>query len=481
MTIERQNNLSFWQICNLTVGFFGVQFGWALQMANTSAIYEYLGANVEQLPLLWLAAPVSGLIVQPIIGYFSDRTWTPLGRRRPYFLVGAMLSSIALVLMPNSSSLWMAAGLLWILDSSINISTEPFRAFLADSLNVEQRTQGYAMQSFFVGLGAVVASIFPWFLNNVVGLDNSTTNGNTVPLTVKLSFYVGAVFFFSAILWTVFTTKEQPPQNFNTVRLTKFCVETSRGSRGAGEEENKPYWDSIAQNLAHQSTNKPQQSIITLLKKMPKTMKQLAWVQFFTWIGMFCVFLYFPPAVAHNIFGAVSENSQLYTNGIEWAGICIGFYSGVCLLFSWWLPQLAAIITRKATHAFCLLCGGLGIISLLFIRDPYLMLLPMTGFGIAWASILAMPYTILSYSLPPQNMGFYMGIFNVFIVIPQIVAALGLGLVMVHFLDGDRLLAVVLGGFSLLVAAFCVGGVEDVAEEREISLQAIVTQLFANN
>ncbi len=276
--MTQKKNLNFWQLWNLTFGFFGVQFGWALQMANTSAIYEYLGANPEQIPMLWLAAPLSGLIAQPIIGYFSDRTWTFLGRRRPYFFVGAILASVALLLMPNSSSLWMAAGLLWILDTSINITTEPFRAFLTDSLPEKQRTKGFSMQSFFIGCGAVVAAVLPWLLDNIFG--------------IKLSFYIGAAIFLASITWTVFNTEESPPE------------------QPAKLQENQNF-----------------QEIFLLIKKMPTTMKQLAWVQFFTWLGMFAVFLYFPTAVAHEIFGATDQNSQLYTDGIHFIYALCDFVS----------------------------------------------------------------------------------------------------------------------------------------------------------
>jgi maltose/moltooligosaccharide transporter len=435
--------LSFWQLWNMSLGFFGIQFGWTLQMANTSAIYEYLGAHVEEIPILWLAAPVSGLIAQPIIGYLSDRTWGFLGRRRPYFLVGAIISSIALILMPNSSTLWMAAGLLWVLDTSVNISMEPFRAFVTDLLPKKQQILGFSMQSFFIGSGAVIASMAPWLLNHFVGIENSTNN-HSIPPTVKLSFYVGSVIFLGTVIWTVVTTKEHPPANKTALKQNQVN----------GQE----FLDGL-------------QDIFSLISKMPKTMKQLAWVQFFTWLGMFCIFLYFPPAVAHTIFGASDENSALYTNGIEWAGICIAVYNAVCVVFSLFLPKLTQISSRKITHSWCLLCGGLGIISLSFVRDPYLMLLSMACFGIAWASILSIPYAMLSHSLPAKNVGLYMGIFNAFIVIPQILASLGLGWVMINFLSGDRLLAVVLGGFSLVIAALLVKRVDENPGEVLMSLR----------
>lgn len=435
---KNKQPLKFWQLWNMSFGFFGIQFGWTLQMANTSAIYEYLGASAEQLPILWLAAPVSGLIAQPIIGYMSDRTWGALGRRRPYFLVGAIIASIALILMPNSSTLWMAAGLLWILDTSINISMEPFRAFVADLLPEKQRTDGFAMQAFFIGLGAVIASVCPWFLNNVFQFEAGLSGKNSIPLTVELSFYIGAAVFLGTVIWTVITTKEHPPANLEAFEKRK--AET--GGLGKAFKE-----------------------LVAIVQEMPETMRELAWVQFFTWLGMFCVVLYLAPAIAHDIFDAVDKNSPRYTQGIEWAGICIGVYNAACFIFSLFISRIADLTSRKFTYAFCLFCGGAGLVSLLVIRNQYLILLPMVCFGIAWASMLAMPYAILSDALPAENTGVYMGIFNAFIVIPQIVASLGLGWVMLHLLDNNRLLAVVLGGVCLMIAAGLVSGVRDVADE----------------
>ncbi|MDJ0508101.1 MAG: MFS transporter [Crocosphaera sp.] len=436
MTVEKKQDRTrnFRELWNMSFGFFGIQYGWALQMSNTSAIYEYLGANPEQIPLLWLAAPVSGLIAQPIIGYMSDRTWCLLGRRRPYFLVGAILSSIALILMPNASTLWMAAGLLWILDTSVNISMEPFRAFVVDLLPKKQHTQGFSVQSFFIGSGAVVASVSPWILTHIFGLSNQTTEADGVPFTVKVSFYIGAVVFLSTVVWTVVTTEEKPPKNLKAIKKSN---------------ESKSLGDKLKE-------------ILELITAMPKTMKQLAVVQFFTWLGIFCLFLYFPPAVAHNIFGALEENSDLYTEGIEWAGICIAMYNGVCFLFSWVLPTLTKRLGKKITHSLCLLCGGVGLISLLWVNNPYSVLFSMVGFGIAWSSTLTIPYSMLSEIIPGKNMGLYMGLFNAFIVIPQIIAALALGWVMNYCLDSNRLLAVVLGGFSIILAALLIHGVDDI-------------------
>lgn len=447
MSQESVPKKSFLQLCNLTVGFFGVQFGWALQMSNTSAIYEYLGANPEDIPILWLAAPLSGLIAQPIIGYFSDRTWTPLGRRRPYFLAGAILSSLALIFMPNSSSLWMAAGLLWIMDTSINLTTEPFRAFIADRVPESQRTRGFAMQAFFIGSGAVVAATLPWFLHNIVGLQTSSEVEGYIPATVKISYYVGASVFLSTILWTVLTTNETPPKDMNAFNKRN---EESQGFTKAIQE----IWGNIV--------------------NMPETMRQLAVVQFFTWLGMFCVFLYLPPAIAHHIFDAASELSDQYTEGIEWAGICIALYNGTCFIVSLLLFKVAKKLGRKLTHIICLSCGSVGLISMLFIDDKYTVFLSMIGLGIAWSSILSIPYSMLSDALPQRKMGIYMGLFNAFIVIPQIVAALGLGWVMEKFLNYNHLYVVVLGGFSFAIAALCVPIINDVTEEDNPSLSGQV-------
>jgi maltose/moltooligosaccharide transporter len=430
---------SFWQIWNMSFVFLGIQFGWGLQMANMSAIYEYLGAHADQIPILWLAAPLTGLLVQPIIGHASDRTWGPLGRRRPYFLAGAILSSIALILMPRSSALWMAAGLLWILDASINISMEPFRAFVADLLPESQRTRGFAMQSLFIGLGAVIASALPYLLTNVFHLAQSTVPG-TIPFTVRLSFYIGAGAFMGAVLWTIFTTKEYPPDD-----LAEFQQKKNKASGiAAGAKE-----------------------ILDSIRKMPHTMRQLAWVQICTWLGLFCMWLYFPVAVARNVFGAADTSSPLYSAGVEWAGICFGMYSLVCFGFSFILPSLARQFGRKLTHTLCLICGGLGLLSVAVIHDKYLLLFSMVGVGIAWASTLSMPYCILAGSLPQEKTGVYMGIFNFFIVTPEILASVGFGWVMSHLLHNNRIAAVVAGGVFFILAAVLTQSVDDVYEVRQ--------------
>ncbi len=431
---------SLWQLWNMSFGFLGIQFGWGLQMANMSAIYEYLGARADQIPILWLAAPLTGLIVQPIIGHASDRTWGRLGRRRPYFLLGAILSSSALILMPNSSALWMAAGLLWILDASINIGMEPLRAFVADLLPEQQRTRGFAMQSLFIGLGAVVASALPWLLTNLFHVNSRSGAAHSIPVTVKFSFYIGAAAFLVAVLWTIISTSEYPPENMDEFRRMK--AEKSGLLRNAGE-------------------------IFQAIRAMPQIMKQLAWVQLCTWLGLFCMWLYFPVAVAHNVFGAPDQTSPIYAAGVEWAGICFALYSAVCFVFSFALPVLARALSRKLTHSLCLFCGALGLLSVAVIHNKFLLLLSMTGVGIAWASILAMPYSILAGSLPSARIGVYMGIFNFFIVIPEISASLGFGWVMAHLLRNNRLAAVVVGGFFLVLAALLMFRVKDPAGVRE--------------
>lgn len=432
----QRSRLSFWQMFNMSFGFLGIQFGWGLQLANMSAVYERLGARPDEVPLLWLAAPVTGLLVQPIVGALSDRTWGRLGRRRPYFLVGAIFSSIALFFMPTSSALWMAAGLLWILDASINVSMEPFRAFVADKLNASQRTAGYVMQSFFIGVGASLANALPLLLS-WMGVEGSTESG--IPLSVKYAFQIGALVFLVAVVWTVVTTREHPPEDMEAWERER------RERRGVGH---------IFREIG------------SAIREMPVTMRQLAVVQVFTWLGLFCMWLFFVPATARHVFGATDPQSELYTQGIEWGGFAFAFYSITCFLVAFALPKLAALTSRKTVHAAALVCGAAGLLSLYVIHDRYLLLLSMVGVGIAWASILSMPYAILSTAVPPKRMGVYMGVFNFFIVIPEIVAALAFGpLIRLAFGEGNpnaSLYVVMLGGMSLLMAAACVSLVRDV-------------------
>jgi maltose/moltooligosaccharide transporter len=440
---------NFWQIWNMSFGFLGIQFGWGLQMANMSAIYEYLGARADQIPILWLAAPLTGLLVQPLIGQASDRTWGPLGRRRPYFLTGAILSSAVLVLMPNCSALWMAAALLCILDASINISMEPFRALVADLLPENQCTRGFAMQSLFIGLGAVVASALPWMLTNVFHLQAQAGDARAIPTTVRVSFYFGAAAFLGAVLWTIVSTSEYPPEDIEAFRRAK--------SEKAGLIANA-------------------KEILASIAGMPRTMRQLAPVQLLTWLGLFSMWLYFPVAVAHNVFGANDQNSPLYTRGVEWGGVCFALYSAVCFGFSFLLPSLVRVVGRRHAHSLCLLGGSLGLLSVFLIHNKFLLLLTMVGVGIAWSSTLAIPYAILAGSLPPAKTGVYIGIFNFFIVIPEILASLIFGWIMSHLLNNNRITAVVAGGVFMLAAAMLMQRVTD-ASQPAVSQVATEAQL----
>jgi maltose/moltooligosaccharide transporter len=436
---QQKPRLSFWQIWNMSFGFLGIQFGWGLQLGNMSAIYEKLGANPDQLPILWLAAPLTGLIVQPIIGSMSDRTWGPLGRRRPYFLVGALLASGALFFMPTSSSLWMAAGLLWILDASINISMEPFRAFVADKLNTDQRTAGFVMQSFFIGLGATFAGWLPLAFR-YFGVTGNTPSG--IPLTIKYAFQLGALAFLLAVLWTVFTSKEYPPEDMEAFERMK----RERRGIGAGLAE-----------------------IFSALQEMPKTMRQLAPVQVCTWLGLFCMWLFYVPAVARHVFGALDPQSEAYTRGAEWGGFAMSFMNITCFAVAFLLPKLAAATSRKTVHAVCLVFGAIGLLSIYFIREPWLLILSMISVGIAWASILSMPYAILSGALPAARMGVYMGVFNFFIVIPEIVQALTFGPIIRNVFGENNprssLYVVLIGGVFMLLAALLVTRVSDTADD----------------
>ena len=440
--------LSFWQIWNMSFGFMGIQFGWGLQLANMSGIYTYLGAKPEEVPILWLAGPVTGLLVQPVVGSMSDRTWNRLGRRRPYFLVGAILASVALFFMPDSPALWAAASLLWILDASINVSMEPFRAFVADKLNASQRTTGFVMQSFFIGIGATLANALPWLFASA-GVTGRTETG--VPLSVQYSFKIGAAAFLLAVLYTVVTTREYPPEDMEEFQR----VRRERRGPVAGLVE-----------------------IFSALSSIPATMKQLAVVQFFTWLGLFCMWMFFGLMTSYHVFDAPNSDSPLFRAGGEWGGLMFAVYSIVCFLVAFLLPRLAAATSRKAVHALALVCGGLGLLSCYFIEDKYLLILTMVGVGIAWTSILSMPYAILAGALPPARMGLYMGVFNFFIVIPEIIASFTFGpAIRMIFGDDNRTapLYVVMagGGFMLLAALACLLLVRDVAD-RDVPEAAVI-------
>ncbi|HEU4575567.1 MAG TPA: MFS transporter [Chitinophagaceae bacterium] len=418
--------LSLAQIINMSVGFFGIQFGWDLQRANMGRIYENLGANPDQVPLLFLAAPLTGLLVQPVIGYLSDRTWHPTwGRRRPYFMFGAVLSSIALLLMPHSSTLWMAAGLLWILDTCGNVAMEPFRAFVTDKLPDSQVNRGFIMQSLMIGLGGSIASALPWLMRNVLHVNNIADKGS-IPENVQWSFYIGAFFFLTAVFYTVFTTKEYPPSDLGF----KEKVKAANKGFGAGARE-----------------------IFKALAQMPPKMKVIALVQFFTWPGLFLMWFYYTTAVAVNVFGGKDASDPVYAQGADFGSLTLSYYSVITFLFALVLPSIADKLGRKLTHSLCLLCGALGLISVSWVQNKYMLYGCMTGVGIAWASILSMPYAMLSGVLPKDKVGIYMGIFNFFIVLPEIIASLGFGWLMKNVLHNDRLLAVEVGGVLMILAA----------------------------
>jgi maltose/moltooligosaccharide transporter len=417
-------HLTFWQIWNTSFGFLGIQFGWGLQMANMSAIYSYLGANADSLAILWLAAPVTGVLIQPLIGQSSDRIWTRLGRRRPFILGGAILASIALILMPNCPSVWMAAGLLWVLDGTINASMQPFRALVADNLPEEQNAQGFAIQSLFIGLGGTVASALPWMMTNWFGVTSEGAGQGHIPNSVRLSFYIGAAAFMGAVLWTVFKTEEYPPSDSE---LLAIRARNFDWTLGLGD-------------------------IFALVFHLPRRMWELGLVQFFTWIGMFAMWVYFPPAVAKNIFHATSGSVEMEASG-SWSGFCFAAYNAVCFVFSFVLLWGTKYTGPKLMHVLCLTVGALGLASIPLASDKYHLLISMIAVGIAWASILSMPYAMLASALPREKVGVMMGMFNLFIVAPQIVASSLLGYILKNYLHSDPMNALVLGGASMGLAA----------------------------
>ena len=499
----KKPNLSFWQIWNMSFGFLGIQFGFALQNANVSRIFETLGAKIDAIPILWIAAPITGLIVQPIIGHFSDKTWGKLGRRRPYFLSGAILASLALFFMPNSPVLWVAAGMLWIMDASINISMEPFRAFVGDMLPSSQRTIGFSMQSFFIGTGAVIASALPYIMTNWFGVSNTAPEG-MIPESVKLSFYVGGAVFLLAVIWTVFSSKEYSPEE-----LLKFGEDEENKAENRRDDvdlvphskffKNGLTWTmvglglflifdlyiymdyglgvffgaiaafGILQIVVGIFTQKGKTSgglvvVMNDLFKMPKTMIQLSYVQFFSWFALFAMWIYTTPAVTHHIYGAIDPKSELYNQGADWVGVLMAVYNGFAAIMAFLLVWLAKKTSRKGVHAISLIFGGIGLASFYVIKNPDLLIISELGIGLAWASILAMPYAILTGSLPANKMGVYMGIFNFFIVIPQITAAAILGFFVKHLFGDQAIYALLLGGASFLLAALLVMKVDDVDE-----------------
>ena len=495
--------LSFIQIWNMSFGFLGIQFGFALQNANVSRIFETLGAKIDAIPILWIAAPITGLIVQPIIGHMSDRTWNRLGRRRPYFLSGAILASLGIIIMPNSPVLWFAAAMLWIMDASINISMEPFRAFVGDMLPSEQRTLGFSMQSFFIGIGAVVASALPYMMSNWLGISNTAPEG-LIPESVKLSFYIGGAVFFLAVLWTVLSSKEYPPEELKKYSESPESKSSFRPADEMPIPHNKFYKNGLIWTLTGvvlfivfynfiymdyglgvffcgitifgllqiivgtmSKQNKSDSGLVVVMNdlfKMPKTMVQLSYVQFFSWFALFAMWIYTTPAVTHHIYGAVDPQSELYNKGADWVGVLMAVYNGFAAVMAFLLIWLAKKTSRKMVHSISLLCGGIGLASFYIIKNPDLLLISELGIGLAWASILAMPYAILTGSLPANKMGVYMGIFNFFIVIPQITAAAILGFFVKHLFGDEAIYALLLGGASFILAALLVFKVDDVDE-----------------
>jgi maltose/moltooligosaccharide transporter len=479
----------------MSFGFLGIQMGFALQNSNVSRIFQTLGANIDDIPILWVAAPMTGLIVQPIIGYFSDRTWTKLGRRKPYFLVGAILASTALFIMPNSPYLWFAAGMLWIMDASINVSMEPFRAFVGDNLPDSQRTSGFAMQSFFIGIGAYFASKLP-LIFTYFGVSNTAPLG-VIPDSVKYSFYFGGIVFIITVIWTVLTSKEYSPEELEAFEknnqstfekevrpkewfqsngnshLTKgilflaisilfsFAIYTydlkkdlyvlSLGLIGLGGI-------AMLTSGLMQKSNKTNNGFVTIMNDfqfMPKIMKQLAWVQFFSWFALFSMWIYTTLAVTQHVYKTTDTTSEAYNTGANQVGEMFANYNLIAAIAAFLLPLLAKYTSRKFTHFVALVCGGLGLISVYFISEPTVFTmewLPMIGVGIAWASILSVPYAMLSGSLPSSKMGYYMGVFNFFIVIPQLVAASILGFLVSKFFNSEPIYALLIGGASMIVA-----------------------------
>lgn len=557
----------------MSFGFLGIQFGFALQNANLSRIFETLGAQVEAIPILWIAAPVTGLIVQPIVGYMSDNTWTRLGRRRPYFLFGALIASIALIILPTVPLLWIAVGVFWILGASIDMCMEPFRAFVGDMLPPEQRNKGFAMQSFFIGTGSVVASMLPWFLTTVLSVANVSPDGK-VPPSVILSFLIGGIVFFVAVLWTVTRTREYTPEQLREFEKLEKGAERVSEDHKSGEilpyhRFSKPslYWIilgafltflvyrydfirsdlyiltfgfiifGVIQFIAGEMIKKDKTQhgfvvVINDLYRMPKTMGQLAVVQFFSWVGLFTLWTFATPGITSHHYDMKMPKDQLsvmissvknidesydshlreravsivkdldfyqeqldqgqsqvtismrvvrffqrfnqdlvipteintkllaieeeYNRGANWVGVSFAIYNGVAALIAFLLPMIARWTNRRYTHAMALTMGALGYISILIVPNPMWLIASMVGIGIAWASILAMPYAILTGSLPSHKMGTYMGLFNIFIVVPQIVAASVLGSFISIVAKGQPIYGLVFGGISLLIAAVMV-------------------------
>ncbi len=488
--MKKKPALSFWQIWNMCFGFLGIQFGYALQNSSVSRIFQTLGAEVDELAILWVAAPLTGLIVQPIIGYMSDRTWGRWGRRRPYFTIGAVLATLSLFLMPNSPTLWFAAGMLWILDASINVSNEPFRAFVGDNLPERQRTKGFAMQAFFIGIGGVIASALPTILTDVFGVSNTAPEG-VIPDSVKWSFYITGVVFFSAVMYTVFRSFEYSPEElaeFDAARPPEHTAQDTTVRPAAKYFSwgvvclvlGLAGWAAIVtlgfrkelfivagglavfgalqiitgQMQKSGSTGNGMYEIMHDLFHMPRVMKQLAVVQFFQWFALFAMWIYGTPAVTSHHFGSSDTTSDLYNEGANWVGILFSAKFAFAAIAAIFIPMTASRLGCRLSHLINLCIGGVGLISFYFISDPKLLIVSMICVGVAWGSILSLPYALLSANLPAHKMGIYMGIFNFFIVIPQLIAASILGLVLASVFNGEAIFAYVLGGVLMILSGF---------------------------
>lgn len=481
---QRKPNLSFWQIWNMCFGFLGIQFGFALQNSNVSRIFQTMGAGMDDLAILWIAGPLTGLLVQPIVGYFSDRTWNRLGRRRPFFFYGAVLTTMALFFMPNSPNLLLAAGMLWVLDASINITMEPFRAFVGDNLNEQQRPLGFSMQSFFIGIGAVVASAMPYMLANWLDVANTAPAGE-IPDSVKYSFYFGAVVLFAAVLWTVLRSTEYSPEQLaafgegheEETTQTNTTLYWGRGAVFAAiglfatclvwalQLDKQLYvlgggliafgllqwWVSRNKAAGHHGMAV---QIVDDLFQMPSTMRQLAVVQFFSWFALFAMWIYTTAAVTSVHYGSSDPTSAAYNDGADWVGMLFAAYNGFAAIAAVIIPWIVRKTSLQISHAINLLLGAVGYASFFFIQDPSYLLLSMVGVGFAWASILSLPYAMLADSLPSKKMGVYMGMFNFFIVLPQLLAATILGSLVAHVFNGQAIYALAMGAVSLVIAAF---------------------------
>lgn len=486
-------SLSLSQIINMSVGFFGIQFAFGLQNANVSRIFQTLGAKIESIPILWIAAPLTGLLIQPIIGHFSDKTWLgKLGRRRPYFLLGSIFAAMALFIFPNVHVLWMAALMLWVLDASINVAMEPFRAFVGDMLPDEQRTAGFAMQSFFIGTGAVISSLLPYILTRF-GISNEAAPG-VIPDSVKISFYTGAIVFIVAIGYTVLSTREYSPaqlRSFGALEVhddevviqTPFSKFKKMGLRwlliglalslalyfnneySNRKLENELYvltlglaafgiFQLVAAFFLRYGKKNALVEIMDDLNHLPVTMKKLAVIQFFSWFALFSMWIYTTPALAQHLYNTEDASSDAYNKMGNWVGVLFAWYNGFAAFFAFLLPVLAKKYSRAITHMIALIAGGLGLISFYFFKNENFLVISMAGIGFAWASILAMPYAILTRSLKQKKMGVYMGIFNFFIVLPQILAATLLGIFTKSLFSGNAIFTILVGGCSMLVAAF---------------------------